>query len=61
MIIHLSDYRKSAPAWRSYRVHAVDQQGQPLALTYRAMSINSARFRAFRDGARRVEAVEEIR
>jgi hypothetical protein len=61
MIIHLSDYRKPVSVWRSYRVHAVDQQGQPLALTYRAMSINSARFRAFRDGARRVEAIEEIR
>ncbi len=61
MIIYLKDYRPSAATWRRYHVAAIDRQGQPLALTYRALSAHSARLRALRDGAHRVQAVEEVR
>jgi len=61
MIIYLKDYRPHTTAWRRYHVAATDRQGQPLALSYRALSAHSARLRALRDGAHRVQAVEEVR
>jgi hypothetical protein len=53
-----SRYVNPPSYWRTYKVYAVDTNGDHHVLTYRALSVDSAHCRARRDGFNHINKIE---